>query len=290
MPSTTSKTKQRHSWQFEAIGTWWSIESAVPIDAVKDQISDHIDQFDKVYSRFRDDSLVSKISTNPGVYDFPPDATDLIRFYRDLYDATNGTVSPLVGDVLVAAGYDRQYSLQAGEVKRAPAWDDVMSWRGSEVVITSPLTLDLGAAGKGYLVDQIAEIIETNGITEYVIDASGDMRVRGAKQVVGLENPYDPESVIGTIAIQDASLCASATNRRSWGDWHHVIDPRTAVPVHDVVATWVVAPTTMVADGLATALFFASSDVLAKWDFTYVRLHADGHVERSDDFVGELYV
>lgn len=290
MPSTTSKTRQKHSWQFEAIGTTWLIETSVAIDALKQLISERVEIFEKVYSRFRDDSLVSDISRTSGVYDFPPDVIELIAFYEHLYDATKGAVSPLIGDVLVAAGYDRQYSLRPGKVAVAPAWDDVMTWRGSRVTTNQPVTLDFGAAGKGYLVDLIAEIIETHGVTEYAIDASGDMRIRGAKETVGLENPYDAGSVIGTIEIRDASLCASATNRRMWGDWHHVIDPRTAAPVRNVVATWVVAPTTMVADGLATALFFVPADNLRQWEFSYARLFADGSVERSDNFMGELYV
>ena len=69
-----------------------------------------------------------------------------------------------------------------------------------------------------------------------------------------------------------------------------MIDPRTAQPVRDVLATWVIAPTTMVADGLATALFFVPATKLSQWEFTYVRLLADGTVERSPDFVGELYI
>ena len=69
-----------------------------------------------------------------------------------------------------------------------------------------------------------------------------------------------------------------------------MIDSRTGKPVREVVATWVVAETTMVADGLATALFFVPADKLAAWDFEYVRLYADGTIERSADFVGELYV
>ena len=43
-------------WQFTAIGTQWSIETPVVIsDEVKALVTDKIDQFDKTYSRFRDD-------------------------------------------------------------------------------------------------------------------------------------------------------------------------------------------------------------------------------------------
>jgi len=195
-----------------------------------------------------------------------------------------------VGDVVSSAGYDKSYSFVERGVTTAHAWDDVMQWEGVRLKTTRPLILDFGAAGKGYLVDALSEALEGHGHDTYVVDASGDVRVRGETERIGLENPYDSSSVLGVMSVHNESLCASATNRRAWGKWNHVIDPRTATPVKDIVASWVVAPTTYEADGLATALFFVSASKLEKWDFQYVRLHADGHVEHSDDFVGELYI
>ena len=292
MPSAISKTKPRHSWQFEALGTQWQVETLLPLAAdVKAQITTRIETFDKTYSRFRDDSLVMQLAANAGTYEFPEDARELVAFYKSLYDATDGALSPLVGGALEQAGYGKDYSLKPGAVEPVPTWDEAMTWDGRRVTTTRPLTLDFGAAGKGYMNDMVGELLEAAGYTEYVVDASGDVRVRGLDEVIGLEDPYDPASVVGAASVADASLCASAINRRAWGgDWHHVVDPRTGKPVSDVVATWVIADTTMVADGLATALFFVSADKLAAWDFEYVRLYADGTIERSADFVGELYV
>jgi FAD:protein FMN transferase len=284
------KNKPKHSWRFEAIGTHWVIESVQPFDDLKVSIAKQIEEFDRTYSRFREDSLVSKIAEKPGEYDFPTAAQKLIGFYHGLYTATDGAMSPLVGKTLVEAGYDKNYSLKPGTVHKVPAWNEVMQWHGSKIMTTKPVTLDFGAAGKGYLVDRIGELLEQSGHHDYVIDASGDMRVRGDAQTVGLENPNDRERVIGTMKLQDGSLCASATNRRAWGNWHHVIDARTAKPTADVVATWVVASETYVADGLATALFFVPAQKLATWKFDYVRLHANGSIEHSPTFVGELFL
>lgn len=292
MPSKISKTKPKHSWQFEALGTLWQVETLLPLAAdVKAQITVRIEAFDKTYSRFRDDSLVTKLAAAAGTYGFPEDAHELVAFYEQLYKATNGAVSPLVGGMLEQAGYDKEYSLRPGDIEPVPAWDDAMTWNGRKVTTNRPLTLDFGAAGKGYMNDMVGELLEEAGHKVYAVDASGDVRVRGQNEVIGLENPYDPASVIGAARVTDASICASASNRRVWADdWHHVVDPRTGKPVNDVVATWVIADTTMVADGLATALFFVSADKLAAWDFEYVRLYANGTIERSTDFVGELYI
>ncbi len=156
-----------------------------------------------------------------------------------------------------------------------------------------PILLDFGAAGKGYLVDIIGELLEEKGIHEYVIDASGDIRHRGPDmERIGLENPHDASWVIGIMNVQNASLCASATNRRQWGGgMHHVLDPSSASPARTVVATWARAETTMIADGLATALFFTEGERLReKWDFQYARLEEGGKVSHSHEFMGELFI
>jgi len=143
------------------------------------------------------------------------------------------------------------------------------------------------------LVDVVAKQMETAGIASFVIDASGDICHRGSDvQTVGLEDPNDPTRVIGMMPLNNASLCASAVNRRKWGDgWHHIVDGRTGKPVNDIIATWVVAPSTMEADGIATALFFVDADILQNIaDFQFVRLFADGRIEYSRDFVGQLYI
>jgi ApbE family len=84
--------------------------------------------------------------------------------------------------------------------------------------------------------------------------------------------------VIGVANLQNRALCASAVNRRAWGNGlHHVLDARTGAPTTEVVATWVVASDAALADGLATALFFTGAHRLAETHrFAYVRMLADG--------------
>lgn len=294
MPSRQSAPTPKASWQFDAIGTRWAIETVIPLsDSLRREMSDRIAAFDTVYSRFRPDSLVRRVATVAGEYVFPSDSVALMSLYRQLYDITSGAVTPLVGSTLEALGYDETYSFQTKAPASVPLWDDVMKWDGNILTTTQPVVLDVGAAGKGYLVDIIGQLLEDDGITSYVIDASGDVRHRGSEaQVIGLEHPDDLTRVIGAVRLNNQSLCASATNRRRWGDnLHHVIDGRTSAPATDVVATWVIADSTMVADGLATALFFVSPDDLQSLgSFQFVRMFASGEVEYLLEDVGELFV
>ncbi|MBI3889859.1 FAD:protein FMN transferase, partial [Candidatus Saccharibacteria bacterium] len=189
--------------QFDAIGTRWVIETTKPLSAqIQRSIYRRVELFDRIYSRFRDDSLVELLTKKPGTYTFPEDSIELVRWYQLLYVASEGALTPLVGDVLNNLGYDKTYSFTVRDVKPVELWEDIMTWHGSTVTIRKPVTLDFGAAGKGYLVDIVGSLLEANGIVEYVIDASGDIRQRGQEmQVVGLEHPDDPTRVIGTATL-----------------------------------------------------------------------------------------
>jgi len=283
----------KHRYPFEAFGTQWVIETDHEIEsALKDTIQHEIEAFDKVYSRFRDDSLTSRVAKKAGEYSFPSNAPKLINFYKNLYDLTDGKVTPLIGAMMVRAGYDATYSLQARPQQPLPTWQEVLQWEGLTLTTFLPVMLDFGAAGKGYMVDILATILNEHLISDYVIDASGDLRHKGkTKNVVGLEHPFEPGKVIGVVEVLNKSLCASASNRRAWGEgMHHIFDPDKMAPTHDVVATWVVANEAMVADGLATALFFVDASQLNEaYDFEYVRMFANGSVEYSPYFKGKLF-
>lgn len=283
----------QHSFKFEAIGTAWQIDTSQNInEPLRKLILDRIEAFDATYSRFRADSLISQVAKQAGAHTFTDDSVALFDFYKQMYDATNGKVTLLIGNTLSQAGYDADYSFIATELSRVAEWHDVLSYDNTTLVTTRPVLLDFGAAGKGYLIDLVGEILSQHAINEYVIDASGDLKHRGnLENKVGLEHPLDTSQIIGIVDVRNKSLCASASNRRAWGgDMHHIFDPHTLLPVKEIIASWVIADEAMVADGLATALFFEKPSVLSEIaDFEYVRMFKDGGVEYSSYFADKLF-
>lgn len=280
-------------WTFEAIGTLWSIETTASLDvAVRHEVRARIDRFDRDWSRFRPDSLVSALAAGAAHVPEPVDADALFAVYDALSQATDGAVNPLVGDALAGRGYDAGVSLRDTGATPAPArWRDVVRRAHGELSLAHPATIDVGAAGKGRLVDLVLDLVLPHAGTEAIVDASGDLAVRGGAQRIGLEHPFDPSRAIGVIEIRDAALCASATNRRAWGEGlHHVLDARTGEPVRAVAATWAVADSAMRADAIATALFFEGGAALAHaWGVEWVRMTTDGRVEWSPGSTAELF-
>jgi thiamine biosynthesis lipoprotein len=252
-----------------------------------------IEVFDRTWSRFRTDSLVARIATTPGVWEFPDDAPPLFDLYRRLYEATDGAVSPLVGRALENLGYDRAYSLRPnGRSTTVPAWDDAISWDGHALTTLRPVSIDVGAAGKGYLVDIVSGMLAEAGHDEFVVDGSGDIRQHGANPIrVGLEHPLDTTKAIGIARLHNGAICSSATNRRRWGDGlHHVIDATTGLPTTHVIATWAIARTALEADGISTALFFTEpARLAASFEYDFVRMLSTGRVEFSPHLDGEIF-
>ncbi|MFD7325633.1 FAD:protein FMN transferase [Streptomyces sp. NPDC059875] len=291
------------AFTFDAIGTQWKIETdgAIP-DLLRSRILDRIRCFDVTYSRFHPESLVSRIAAarEGGGFEFPGDSTRLFDLYDRLHTATGGAVDPLVGRDLEVLGYDASYSLTpAPEPVRAAerargraAWATDVVREGTTLVTRRPLVIDVGAAGKGYLVDIVSLLLHDAGFTRHVVDAGGDLRHAGQQPTrVGLQDPFNPRRVIGVADLREGALCASGIGRRAWGDGlHHVLDGRTGLPTRRVVATWVLADEAAVADGLATALFFTDPGRLARdFRFAYARMYADGRAETSQNFDGELF-
>jgi FAD:protein FMN transferase len=286
-----------HEISFEAIGTRWSIATAWPLEQdIRAAIAACIEEYSRLWSRFRADSLVAQLARRAGSHRLPRHAAGLAEVYASLHRATAGQVSPLVGSSLERLGYGAGYSLvPSGGPLPAPAWDTRLDWNGQDLATTAPLLLDVGAAGKGQLVDLVAGELLAGGHDRCIVDAGGDMLVRtGGPLQAALEHPYDPARAIGVLEIEDQAICASAANRRVWGDGlHHVLDARTGRPVDTVVASWAVAGSALVADGAATGLFFASPARLAEEPclsgFSGVRIFSDGRAEYWGTLKGELF-
>ena len=287
-----------HTWRFDAIGTRWEVATAAPLpSAARIEVEHAIETFDRTWSRFRGDSAVSSLATDPRRIPVPPDAAPMLDAYAALSAATGGAINPLVGASLESLGYDSRYTLQGGDTQPAPPdWLDLLSWDAHTLSLHAPATIDVGALGKGRLVDLVLAVVGGAVTGDIVVDAGGDLGVRGGPQRVGLEHPFDPRRAIGVWEVSDAALCASATNRRAWRSpsgegLHHVLDARTGAPVRTIAATWAVAADAMTADAVATALFFDAGPRLAHgWGVEWVRMTTDGRVEWSPGCRAELFV
>lgn len=284
--------------KFEAIGTRWELQATHSLStdewsAVYAQIRRRVESFDKAYSRFRADSLVTKWSQQAGHHPLPPDGYKLMRFYDKLYQASGGLVTPLIGQAMVAAGYDANYSFKPQPLTPPPAWQEIIRYGRDFIELSRPALLDFGAAGKGYLIDIVGDILSVAGVESYLINAGGDILYKPLEQsvvTVGLENPVDTTEAIGIVRLSGGSLCASSGAKRQWSGYHHIIDPQALGSPRQTLAAWATADDAMTADGLATALMLVpASRLRPHFQFSGAVLSSDMSLTYDQDLAIELF-
>ncbi|HDR47085.1 MAG TPA: FAD:protein FMN transferase [Geoalkalibacter subterraneus] len=126
------------------------------------------------------------------------------------------------------------------------------------------LQIDLGGIAKGYAIDRAIFLLADAGIEFASVNAGGDMRLlgdRGGERPwrIGIQHPRDSQRLLTTLEVEDVSVVTSGDYERYFEQegrrYHHLFDPRTGYPATACRSVTVVAPSAMLADALATALF-----------------------------------
>ncbi|MFP1717159.1 FAD:protein FMN transferase [Gardnerella leopoldii] len=308
-----------------ALGTGIIISSSKPISQrVQKRIRAFVEEYESVLSRFREDSFVSRMARaeHGGEFEFPAWTQPLFAIYDEFYDATRGAFDACIGADLLALGYDNSVQFvpePAGSANKdsgsvSGSWSKYrrslpVKWAdisrddsGTTLHTNQPVQLDFGAAGKGYFVDLVTQIIkeELSGDStansdspagcDFLVNAGGDMRACFSEEnnqiKVALENPFDTTQAVGVASIASGALCASSAARKRWKvkDANcladnafesnliatHLINALDGVPSQKLSASWAYIPAktcafpTAYADALATALFVSQENDLQK--------------------------
>lgn len=285
----------KNKFTFNATGTLWEIDySGNKNKLLEKEIITITKNFELRYSRFLENSFINKISTKPGNYKLTK--TDLIIFntYGKLYKATKGAFSPLIGASLISAGYTPDYKLK--KIKpliSIPKLSKVFKITNSHITILKPFNLDFGGVGKGLLIDKITKLLFKYKLSSFNVNGGGDMFIYNRANIntrVGLEHPYQLNKVIGHIDIVNCSICASSTNRRSWGKYSHIINAKTNKSPKKIISTWIIAKNALIADSIATCIFFSSpSSLLKHYNFEYLILYNNYRITKSRNFNATLF-
>ena len=233
-------------------------------DAAHDAIGHAFQEMDRVVpllNRHVSSSAVSTLNAQGRLNDAPPELTavvdEAVRLHRMTHGAFDVTVKPLVDSMKAAAGSIPMDILDLVDISALRRFGE------SILLEKSGMGLTLDGIAKGYVVDRMAAVLERRGIHRWLIDAGGDIRASGRKQDdrpwrVGVQ---DPAKLGGYPALLDLSGGAVATSGSYESHYdtqrqtHHIVDSVTGQSPVSLTSATVRAPTTMMADALATAVF-----------------------------------
>lgn len=74
----------------------------------------------------------------------------------------------------------------------------------------APLLIDLGGIAKGYAVDEACRVLEDAGLSDYVVNAGGDLRVGAALVAVELRHPAEPRTTLPLATLRNTAIATSA--------------------------------------------------------------------------------
>jgi thiamine biosynthesis lipoprotein len=145
--------------------------------------------------------------------------------------------------------------------------DELRARTGGYFDARAPLPGGVDPSGlvKGWSVDRAAAILDEAGVSDYSVNAGGDIRVRGSATAghawrVGIQHPLQRDRIAAVVVADDLAIATSGAYER--GD--HVVDPHTGEPPRGVLSVTIVGPELATADAFATAAF-AMGEAGPRW-------------------------
>jgi len=314
-PTGAAPTIGAATWR--ALGTYVQLQVATPEALAESERLARavLAEVDRACSRFRGDSDLVRANAAAGEWVVVnPILVGAVRAAVWAAETTDGLVDPCLGDVLVAAGYDRTFAdvraaRDPGAVHVVPlpspgAWRD-LEVREAAVRVPRGVSLDLGATGKAYAADLVAlTIVERLGVA-VVVSVGGDVRAHapaGAAVTWPVDlapdlrawSDNDPE--VCRVSLTAGGLATSSVTARRWvragSAWHHVLDPRTGRPAQtpwlSVTAYGDCAADANTATTAALVLGADAPEWLARHGVAARLLAADGSVRRTPTWPTDL--
>jgi len=236
--------------------------------------------FERRFSRFLPSSELTLFNRSAGIKTkISSEFRDLLISAQKLGQETGGLYNPFITPALQRAGYvksalsgyenDKQIDYtnrKMAEVSRLIIGDN---W----ALIPYGTAIDLGGCGKGYLGDQLGDILKNYDIAGYWISLGGDVVTMGHDEngnelSLSIQNANNLSKITDWAVdcpTEHFAIATSGTFQRKGQNipknWHHIIDPETEQPaVTDIRLATVCADTALNADVLASCAIILGSE------------------------------
>ena len=211
-----------------------------------------LDRLELLLSRFSEGSDIWQINHAPAdtkvliateTYDCLCQSKQLTELTVGAFDITLGRLIKLWKDNASPATLEIESSLK----NMGSEFLQISDNDYSVTKLKENLTIDLGAIGKGYIIDKMAEILE-----EWELECA--LISSGNSSFLALDPPPGTDGwnvVCGKTTFRLSQGSISASGMEAQG--RHIINPRTGIPLPIKSTQWSMAPTAAIADAVSTA-------------------------------------
>lgn len=232
-----------------------------------------------IYREYEGINNLATVNKNAGVAPVTVSAEliELLSYGKEIYVLTDGEVNIAMGAV-ISLWHSSREAAEKGEAvlpsesalstaaKHISIDCIEIDRKNMTVYINDPsASIDVGAICKGYVAERCAEYLEEKGISSYVLNFGGNIRVVGTKTngegwITGITDPENPDGGFATrLMLSDASCVTSGSYQRYFTvdnkNYHHIIDKDTLYPSEYFTSVSVITSDSALADALSTALF-----------------------------------
>ena len=259
-----------------------------------------LDNLEQDLSRFIENSDVSRInnlrSEQPltiGLATF-----ECLKICKKMNEETGGAFEPTIGPLLDCwLSEDKTLRSPTGEELRLARHRTGMNLlqlneeAHTVQLLTHSVHIDLGGIGKGYAVDEMANLLREWEIdTALIHGGSSSVFAIGAPPryegwPVTISDPENRRETLIHLQLRDSALGGSGLQKG-----YHVIDPRTAKPVEARPAAWASAPSAAISDALSTAFMIMSPDAIGRYCVDHPDVSAMIILEDGDEEAEEKRV
>lgn len=275
LTSCAEKERIYKTYEGEVFGTYYRIQ-------VEDLGKDLQPEFDSVFAlinaasnSYVQESEVSAFNRDGKLLN--PSVT-----FREMMDSaakynrvSEGYFEPTLYPLIKAWGFsfekrEQMDSLKVRETLALIGLEEMIQVTDSGYFAAEPgVMLDITGLGEGYAIDNLVEVVEKNGIANYMVEIGGEMKAKGLNSrntvwTIGIEDPSQAEmgvtsSMLTKVELDNRSISSSGNYRKFYIDEAgnkrpHILDVKTGFPVsHSMVSVSVLAPSATQADALATA-------------------------------------
>jgi thiamine biosynthesis lipoprotein len=276
------------------MGTIFSIIAYCKTSSIFDEVAarafKEIDRLNRMMSHYDPHSELSEINREVShrrvgvsleLFDVLERALQLSRETRGAFDITIGPLMKAWGFFQGHGRVPSKYELD--RIKKHIGWQHVhLDAATTSIAFDVPdIDLDLGAIGKGYAVDRVAEILNTAGITQALI-SSGTSSIYALGSApdqdgwrISVCHPYDRRKTISSLWLQNRALSVSGDIEKAFwfedGFYSHIMEPSRGRPASGVSLSLVISTSAAQSDALSTS-FFVGGIEMAR---SYVECHSD---------------
>jgi thiamine biosynthesis lipoprotein len=247
------------------------------------------------YSRYRPDSVVSRINAAAGAKPVEVDGeTSMLLDYADAcWRESGGLFDPTSGVLRRAWRFDEPRVPSVRELRPLLAqigWER-LERDGRQVRLSrAGMQLDFGGFGKEYAADRAAAVLREAGLESALVNLAGDLVITapapgGEPWRVGVRHPRR-EGGIATLEVSSGAIATSGDYERFvevGGIRHcHLLDPRTGLPAYGLQSVTALAGTCLVAGSATTIAMLKDESQALQWlaglGLRYLAVLRDGSV------------